>query len=132
MTAFCTYCSAEKDGSQGELPAIQRYRSHRINSVYSAALSLGLEFLILSGEYGMLEPSDPIPYYSHLLIAPEVPAHAKKVANQLEGLEVKDLIFFARPLEEDKNLKPYLDCIRLASQEAGVELKIVEIETCNA
>ena len=80
----------------------------------------------------MLEPSDPIPYYAHLLIASEVPAHVKKVANQLEELGVKDLIFFTRPLEEDKNLKPYLDCLRLASQDAGVELKIVEIETCNA
>jgi len=132
MTTFCTYCSAEKDQSPGKLPVIQRYQSHRINSVYSAALSLGLEFLILSGEYGMLEPSDPIPYYAHLLTAPEVPAHVKKVANQLEELGVKDLIFFTRPLEEDKNLKPYLDCIRLASQDAGVELKIFEIETCNA
>jgi len=132
MTTFCTYCSAEKNRSQGEIPAIQRYRSHRINSVYSAALGLGIEFLILSGEYGMLKPNDPIPYYAHLLIASEVPMHAKKVAMQLERLRVKDLIFFARSLEEDKNLKPYLDCIRLASQEAGVELKIVEIGTANA
>lgn len=132
MTAFCTYCSAEMDRSQGELPAIQRYRSYRINSVHSVALSLGLKFLILSGEYGMLEPSDPIPYSAHLLIAPEVPELAKRVADQLKALGMKDLIFFARSLEEDKNLKPYLDCIRLASQEARVELKIVEIGTSNA
>jgi len=132
MTAFCTYCSAEKDRSPGELPAIQRYRSQRIKSVYSAALSLGLEFLILSGEYGMLWPSDSIPYYSHLLIAPEVTEHAKKVADQLKSLGVNDLIFFARSLEEDKNLKPYFDCIRLASQGARVELKIVEIGIGNA
>ena len=127
MTVFCTYCSAEKNRSQGELPAIQRYRSPRINSVYSAALSLGLEFLILSGEYGMLKPSDPIPYYAHLLIAPEVPEHAQKVAAQLEALGVKDLIFFTRPLAEDKNLKPYHNCIKLASQKAGAGLKFVEL-----
>ena len=132
MTTFCTYCSAEKDRTQGKLPAIQRYRSQRIKSVYSAALSLGLEFLILSGKYGMLKPSDLIPYYDHLLTVPEVPAHVKKVVNQLEVLGVKDLIFFARSLEEEKNLRPYLDCIRLASQEARVELKIVEIGTSNA
>jgi len=92
---------------------------------------LGLEFLILSGEYGILKPSEPIPYYDHLLIAPEVPEHAKKVADRLKALGLKDLIFFTRPLEEDKNLKPYLDCIQLASQDAGVELKIVEIGTSN-
>jgi hypothetical protein len=131
MTTFCTYCSAEKKRSQEELPAVQRYGSPRINSVYSAALSLGLEFLIFSGEYGILEPSEPIPYYAHLLIAPEVPDHAKKIADQLKALGVKDLIFFTRPLEEDKNLKPYLDCIQLASLGAGIELKIVEIGTSN-
>jgi hypothetical protein len=129
MTVFCTYCSAEKDPSQGKLLGIQRYRSSRINSVYSAALSLGLEFLILSGEYGMLKPSDSIPYYAHLLIAPEVQEHAKKVADQLEALGVKDLIFFTRPLEEDENLKPYHDCIRLASQKAGTKLKFVELRS---
>ncbi len=80
MTIFCTYCSAKKDRSQGELPAIQRYRSHRIKSVYIAAVSLGLKFLILSGEYVILEPSDPIPYYDHLLQSSEVSEHSKKVA----------------------------------------------------
>ena len=129
MIAFCTYCSAEKDHSQEELPAIQRYRSHRINSVYSAALSLGLEFLILSGEYGMLKPSDPIPYYAYLLIATEVPEHAKKVAAQLKALGVKDIVFFTKPLEEDENLKSYHDCIKLASQKAGAELKFVELRS---
>jgi hypothetical protein len=92
-------------------------------------LSLGLEFLILSGEYGMLRPNDPIPYYAHLLIAPEVSEHAKKVAEQLDVLGVKDLIFFTRPLEEDKNLKPYHDCMRFASQKAGTELKFVELRS---
>ena len=127
MTAFCTYCSAEKDRSQGELPAIQRYRSPRINTVYSAALILGLDFLILSGEYGMLKPNDPIPYYAHLLIASEVPGHAKRVTDQLDAFGVKDLIFFTKSLEEDKNLKPYHDCIKSASQKAGTELKFVEL-----
>jgi len=75
----------------------------------------------------MLKPNDPIPYYAHLLIAAEVQDHAKKVASQLETLGVKDLIFFTRPLEEDENLKPYHDCIKIASQKAGAELKFVEL-----
>ena len=127
MTDFCTYCSAEKDRSQGELPAIQRYQSHRIKSVYIAAMSLGLNFLILSGKYGMLEPSDPIPYYDHLLQSSDVSEHSKKVSDQLEALGVKNLIFFTRSLSDDENLKPYFDCIKLASQEAGIELKFVEL-----
>jgi len=129
MTVFCTYCSAEKDNSQGELPAIQRYQSHRIRSVFSAALSLGLKFIILSGEYGILEPSDLIPYYEHLLQPSEVPEHSERVAAQLEALGVRDLIFFARPLAEDDQGKPYFDCIQSASQQTGVELKIVGLPT---
>ena len=127
MPVFCTYCSAEKDRSHGELPAIQRYRSLRIKSVYIAAMSLGLKFLILSGKYGILEPSDPIPYYDHLLQSPEVSGHSKKVADQLEALGVKDLIFFSGSLSDDENLKLYFDCIKFASKNAGIELKFVEL-----
>jgi hypothetical protein len=122
MTVFCTYCSAEKDPSEGEIPAIQRYKSTRIRSVYSAAKSLGLGFVILSGKYGILEPSDPILDYDHLLQSSEVSEHSTLVAGQLEALGVKDLIFFSRlgPVVE-----PYRECINSASAKAGVELKHV-------
>ena len=132
MTFFCTYCSAKKDRSLGELPAIQRYRSHRIKSVYIAAMSLGLKCLILSGKYGLLEPSDPIPYYDHLLQSSEVSEHAKRVADQLEALGVKDLIYFAGSFSDDENLKPYSDCIKFASQKVGIELKFVDLATNDA
>jgi len=132
MTVFCTTCSAEKDRSEGELPAIQRYQSPRIESVYAAARSLGLEFLILSGKYGILKPSDPIPYYDHLLQSSEVSEHSKKVADQLEALGVKDLVFFTRPSSDDENVKPYRDCIRIASQKAGIELKFVDLPANDA
>ena len=132
MTHFCTYCSAGKDTSEGELLAIQRYQSHRIKSVYKAAMSLGLKFLILSGEYGILEPTDPIPYYEHLLIPSEVQEHSVNVAGQLEEFGVKELIFFARSITEDENLQPYIDCIRIATQKAGIELKIIDLPSNDA
>ena len=127
MTVFCTNCSAKKDRSSRELPAIQRYHSHRIKSVYIAAMSLGLKFLILSGEYGLIEPSDPIPYYDHRLQSSEVAEHSKRVVDQLESFGVKDLIFFARSLSDDEHLKPYFDCIKSASQMTGIEVKFVEL-----
>jgi hypothetical protein len=92
-------------------------------------MSLGLEFLILSGKYGILEPSDPIPYYDHLLQSSEVSEHSKRVADQLEALGVKDLIFFARSFSDDENVKPYFNCIKFASQKAGIELKFVDLPT---
>ena len=132
MTVFCTYCSAEKDRSAEELPALQRYRSSRIDVVYSAAKSLGLGFLILSGEYGILKPRDPIPYYAHLLLSEEVSEHSKLVADQLVALQVKDLIFFTRPETIDENVKPYCECMRLACQKAGIECKFVFLPTNDA
>jgi hypothetical protein len=69
-------------------------------------MSLGLNFLILSGKYGILEPRNPIPYYDHLLQSSEVSEHSKKVADDLEALGVKDLIYFGRSLSDDENLKP--------------------------
>lgn len=127
MTVFCTYCSAKKDRSLGELPAIQRYQSHRIKSVYIAAISLGYKFLILSGKYGILEPSDPIPYYDHLLQPSEVSELSKRVADQLEALGVKNITFFTRSFSDDENLKPYFNCIKFASQKKGIKLKFVDL-----
>lgn len=125
MTFFCTYCSKDKNEFAGELPAVQRYLNSRINSVFAAAMNLGLGFLILSGEYGILEPCDPISDYSHLLLLSEVTEHSKLVASQLEDLGVKDLIFFTRPDSIDPDVKPYCDCIRVACQSAKIDLKFI-------
>jgi len=95
-------------------------------------MSLGLKFLILSGEYGILEPSAPIPYYDHLLESLEVSEHSQRVAGQLEALGVKDLIFFAGSVSDDENVKPYLDCIEFASQQSGIALKFVYLPTDDA
>jgi len=92
-------------------------------------MSLGLKFLILSGKYGILEPSDPIPYYDYRLQSSEVSEHSMKVADQLHDLGVKDLIFFSKSFPDDENVKPYFDCIKDASQKAGIKLKFVALPT---
>jgi hypothetical protein len=125
MTFFCTYCSKEKNQSDGKLPAIERYLSSRINSIYAAAMNCGLDFLILSGEYGILKPCDLIPNYSHLLQPTEVDKHSKLVASQLIALGVKDLIFFSRPDSIDANVRPYIECIKIACHLAKIELKFI-------
>jgi hypothetical protein len=127
MTHFCTPCTEKKDRSPGVLPAVQRYNSRRLKSVFKAAESLELGFLILSGEYGILEANDPIPYYEHLLLASEVPEHSKLVHGQLEALGVSDLIFFTGPLAKNENLHPYMDCLKIACGGAGIDLKFVEV-----
>ena len=125
MTILCTYCTDKKDHSEGEMPAIRRYRSPRISSVYSAALSLGLGFAIVSGEYGILDPCDPIPDYVHLLLPEEVPEHSGLVAGQLAVLGADELVFFTKRETADPNVKPYCESISKACKKARVELKFV-------
>jgi hypothetical protein len=111
------------------LPAIQRYLGPRVKSVHAAAKSLGLEFLILSGKYGVLEPSDSIPCYDHLLKPSEVLEHSKLVADQLEALGVQDIIFFTRL---GSVVEPYRDSIESACEIAGIALKCVYLPTNDA
>jgi hypothetical protein len=127
VEVFCTYCSAFKDESEEDLPAIERYQSTRINSIYVASLNVGVGFLILSGKYGLVKACDTIPYYDHLLIASEVPEHTRKVTEQLKARDVKKLVFFTKPISEDKNVRPYMDCIQFACQQAQVEFCLIEI-----
>ncbi|NIM92931.1 MAG: hypothetical protein GTO18_04380 [Anaerolineales bacterium] len=127
MTAFCTYCSAEKNHAPGDLPAIKRYLSQRIRSVYATALSAGIPFFILSGEFGLLEPCDPIPDYEHLLVQSEVNIHAELVAGQFQDFGVKGFVFFTVPVSQDPNVAPYIECMKAACERAGVEMSIVEI-----
>jgi len=42
---------------------------------------------------------------------------------------VKELIFFTRSFADDENVKPYIDCIKFASLQVGVSLKIIELPT---
>jgi hypothetical protein len=97
--------------------------------VYAAATRLGLRCLILSGEYRILAPSDPIPYYDHLLLLSEFPEQAKLMADQLKELDLKDMIFFTR---SDSTVEPYRECMKSASEIAGVALKLVYLPTANA
>ena len=128
MTVLCTYCSSDKDDTAESMPAIQRYRSRRIKAVYTAAATLGLDMMILSGKYGLLNADDPLPWYDHLLEAAEIPEHTVLIAEQLREGRIEQMIFFTRSLTSDPNAAPYQECLRQAASRAGVAVIIVEIE----
>lgn len=128
MTIFCTYCSAEKETSDLPLPAIRRYRGDRIARIYSAALTAGCGFFILSGEFGLLDPNSPIPYYDHLLLADEVEKQAFRVAEQIKQHGITQLLFFTLPVAKDEKLASYHACLRLACHVASADLSFVEID----
>jgi len=124
MLAFCTYCSAKKQETTTTLSAIDLYISDRIQDVFRQAQEANTRFIILSGKYGLLEPDDKIDYYDHLLIASEVEAHSTLIAQQLKTKHISKLVFFTNTIEQDQNLKPYIDCITKAAKESDVELEI--------
>lgn len=128
MTVFLTYCSAEKRFGDSLLPAIERYRSDRINRVYAAALATGVGFFILSGEFGLLKPNELIPYYDHLLVADEVETHRFKIAEQIKQYSITQIIFFTLPVAVDHTLAAYHECLRLACQTTSTHLSFVEID----
>lgn len=127
MTYFCTYCSAWKDKSSGLLPAIERYKDERIKKIAEGAMAIGVGFLILSGEYGLIRSKDKIPYYDHLLQPDEVDSIAHKMAVQLKKLHAKQIVYFTVSIEKDRNVGPYLRAMQKACDYASVSLSVFNI-----
>ena len=127
MVVYCTYCSSKKNKASQLMPAIKRYKSNRISAVHRAALTQSIPFLILSGKHGLLKPIVPIHYYNYLLKSDDILEHSKKVAEQLVKLGVQELVFFTEPIEKDKNIISYINCMKNATIIANVKFKLINI-----
>jgi hypothetical protein len=128
MYTFCTYCSASKSHEEGEISAIRRYQSLRIKTVHAAASSLGLGFHILSGEYGLLSPEHPIPWYDHLLRPEEVGQLVERVAEQIDECQISSLVYFTNSLAKEPTVVPYHNVIVAACSLTGRPFIVVEID----
>jgi len=126
-SAFCTYCSADKSEESGNVPAIRRYLSSRIDRIYSAATELGLPFFILSGKYGLIPPERPIPWYDHLLTPGEVPAMSDVVAQQMHRLGIASIVYFSKVISGNDDLFPYCAVFLTACTLASVNHFVVEL-----
>ena len=122
-----TTCSKEKDNSPGLLPAIARYQHPRIQWVHLESKRLGLPMLILSGEFGLLHPQDPIPWYDHALQMDEIPNLVPRIAQKLKDLAVQNMVLYARPAAEP-GWAPYHAALAQACQEADVNLEWIPWE----
>ncbi len=40
---------------------------------------------------------------------------------------IEEMVFFSRPVSEDPNIEPYVNCIKLACDQAGVLIAIIEV-----
>jgi len=126
---FVTYCSRDKRKDEGDIFAIERYISNRIMKVYEASKLVLADFMILSGEFGLLDKSDKIPYYDHLLVMEEVEDYIKKVSEQLMEKNIKKIIFFTETLENDPNLKPYQISISRACKNLNIEFMMLKMSS---
>jgi hypothetical protein len=126
MKVLSTFCSAEKQTVVGNVPAISRYISKRIDWVAEQADKQNRPLFILSGKYGIIPAAHPIPYYDHLLTQQEVTAHAHMVASQIKEHAITHITFYTRSLQQDPNVAAYINCITQAAELAKVDLVLEE------
>lgn len=125
MKLVITYCSRPKVKDPGGLPAIERYDSQRIRDI--AELEGGF-FLILSGEFALLEAEEYIPWYDHLLTQDEVQEMAVTVADQLLEYEPYEVEYHTADPETYPEVAPYLEVMEKACRFAGVPMTVVKLE----
>jgi hypothetical protein len=123
MHYLITICSKEKSSAPDEIPAVERYQSPRIASVYERSCREGVPMLIFSGKYGLIDPQTPIPYYNHLLQAEEIEGFVAPTAEVLSARGIISVTFVARPREE-AGWENYYRVIERACEKAGVELSV--------
>ena len=124
MKIHATYCSAEKSSAPGEIPAIERYTSRRIQWVNKRAQKHGEAFFILSGKHGLLNAQEKIAYYDYLLTNDALEEHIQLLSRQLSSLGIQEVTFFARPTSVDPNVLPYVKCIKEACQMTSCRLDL--------
>ena len=123
MNILFTYCSAAKHTEVGNVPAVSRYISKRIDWV---ADKQNRQLFILSGKYGIIPATHPIPYYDPLLTQQEVIAHAQKVASQIREHGITHITFYTRSLQQDPNVAAYMNCITQVAELAKADLVVEE------
>lgn len=125
---YVTYCSAEKSTVEKEIPAIDRYQSERIQHVLEQAKQDKVGFLILSGKFGLVEPSAPIPHYDHLLKAFETSRLSKVVAKQLKAYKGISIVFHSHWITKDMQVAPYIEVMTEACEFAKVPFDLVILD----
>ena len=119
---YVTYCSAPKRTDPGDLPAVERYLSDRIAAVALDAERDGAGFAILSGRFGLVGPSEPLPWYDHLLQESEIDAMVPQVVERLLAWEVSDVRWFTVDPRLDPHVGRYLRL--LASAAASLQIPV--------
>jgi hypothetical protein len=119
MHIVCTICCKEKTTNLEPIAACERYLSGRINDIYVYAKKNNTPFRIFSGVYGLLKPSDLIPYYDKKLEKEEVLNMSELLAKQFLNEKITEIDFF---YENDDDWKPYISAMEQAAIQSSVKL----------
>jgi hypothetical protein len=128
MRYLLTVCSNDKDQRVGLLPARGRYKSEFMQRVIALGEQTNTPVLILSGELGILEPDDEIPYYDHALTENEVESMVGVVAERLEELEATELLAYIKESPDVRGWGPYYNLIELAAYQTKINLEYAKLE----
>ncbi len=121
MHVFVTTCTATKDPSPGDLPAIRRYRDPRIDAAVAAAEARSLPLCIFSGRLGLIDADSPVAWYDSPLQAEAVAESAIALARTLQRRGITRIT----ALLEDRATSgwaPYHDAIEQGCSQADVAL----------
>ncbi len=125
---YVVACSAEKNPIEKEIKAIDRYKSERISHVHALAKQDKVDFMIFSGKFGLLQPTDLIPNYDHLMKAFETTRMSKTIAKQLKNQKGKSVIFYTHWMDKDINVGPYIEALYDACELTGTAFDLVVLE----
>jgi|TARA_B110000495_G_C22887508_1_gene517602 hypothetical protein len=124
MHIYCTTCSKDKSTHEGRIAAIQRYQDERITSVYHKSQKDNKGFRILSGKYGLLSPTDQIPWYDQVLLLNEVNNMIDLAALQLKHAEVCSVELFVKDPEQNPDWQNYVTTMVGACSKLDIELEV--------
>lgn len=125
MKLYATYCSADKEMTAGDLPAVERYVSARIRAAHTAANSAEARFGILSGLYGLIAPEHPIPHYDHLLQLSEMSDRSTEVEAVLRAWDINEILWYSVGFEMDPNVGRYRTVMERAAAKVNASLDLV-------
>ena len=125
MKILCSYCSAAKREDDGPLPAVERYLSERLHTLWRYGRAQGTPLHILSGTFGLLGAEDLVPWYDHLLRPEEAAPLALGVAARLRELGIDAVEYHTASPAEHPEVRPYFAAIGAACAAAGASLHVV-------
>ncbi len=118
----CTICSREKDKGNRPMSACERYKGDHIAAIQTIARAAEKSYYILSGKFGLLKESEPVPDYDYTLRdKEEIKRLSYLVASRLLQDGVKQVLLYTKL---KSTWAPYVRAMELACERSGVNLRI--------